>query len=195
MNSSNKAVAEIRAELAAEDNAQNNNRFQFLGFDTETRPKFHKGHDNHPPALIQLATKSTAYLFRLTFQGMSMNAKTGEVMTESLLNLLADERIIKVGVGIRKDIADLKRVYGMHCCGDGASYLDLSPIAKLRWPNVKRAGLRNLTATVLRQKLSKAQQMKNWEMTQLTPAMEAYAAADAWVSLDLLDAILGDSSI
>ena len=39
--------------------------------------------------------------------------------------------------------------------------------------------------------MSKAQQMKNWEMEHLTSAMMDYAAADAFVALDLLTAILG----
>jgi ribonuclease D len=34
--------------------------------------------------------------------------------------------------------------------------------------------------------------MKNWEMEHLTSAMMDYAAADAFVSLDLLTAIIGD---
>jgi len=190
--SSNRAAAEIRAELSLsirQGSIQQDDVAQFLGFDTETRPKFHKGGDENPPALIQLATQTTAYLFRLTFDGMNQNADS--VMTESLLSLLRDQSIIKVGIGIHKDVEDLKRAYGAYCCGDSTSYLDLGPMVTFRWPKIKRAGLRNLTATVLRRKLSKAQQMKNWELKRLTPAMEAYAAADAWVSLDLLAAIVG----
>mmetsp|Transcript_24457 Transcript_24457/g.51228 ORF Transcript_24457/g.51228 Transcript_24457/m.51228 type:complete len:398 (-) Transcript_24457:403-1596(-) len=200
--SSDRAVAEIRAELSSDHKQYRNQRknnsqqqgnpsFSYLGFDTETRPKFHQGGDPHPPALIQLATQTTAYLFRLTFQGANHKTSEGMTMTKSLQNLLCDLNIIKVGIGIHKDVEDLKHAYGADCCGDGTSYLDLAPVVNLRWPKIKRAGLRNLTATVLRRKLSKAQQMKNWEMKRLTPAMEAYAAADAWVSLDLLAAIVG----
>lgn len=203
--SSDRAVAEIRAELSSDhlnhrnqtfigknnSQQQRNSSFRYLGFDTETRPKFHQGGDPHPPALIQLATQTTAYLFRMTFQGANHKASEGMTMTKSLQSLLCDPNIIKVGIGIHKDVEDLKQAYGVDCCGDGTSYLDLTPVVNLRWPKIKRAGLRNLTATVLRRKLSKAQQMKNWEMKRLTPAMEAYAAADAWVSLDLLAAIVG----
>eukprot|EP00578_Thalassiosira_sp_NH16_P029175 CAMPEP_0181104392 /NCGR_PEP_ID=MMETSP1071-20121207/15401_1 /TAXON_ID=35127 /ORGANISM="Thalassiosira sp., Strain NH16" /LENGTH=319 /DNA_ID=CAMNT_0023187583 /DNA_START=391 /DNA_END=1346 /DNA_ORIENTATION=- len=181
------AVAEIRTELsprqrrmAGNDNAHDGS-FQYLGFDTETRPKFQKGGANNPPALIQLATQTTAYLFRLSHQG-----HTTAVMTDSLRDLLADEGIVKVGIGVHGDVNELNRVYD-GCCGDGTSYLDLGPLARLRWPKIQRVGLRNLTATILRFKLSKAQQMKNWE-GRLTPAMEAYAAADALVALDLLTA-------
>ncbi|KAL9185814.1 hypothetical protein ACHAXT_003591 [Thalassiosira profunda] len=166
------------------DGAESHHKsFQYLGFDIEVKPKYAKGDYHHPPALVQLATPTTAYLFRLTYQGMDAAAT---VMTEALLSLLADSTIIKVGVGIMKDVEDLKRAHGAHCCGDGTSYLDLGHLVKTRWPKIQRPGLRNLTATVLRFRLSKAQQMKNWEMAVLTPAMQAYAAADAHVSLDLL---------
>jgi hypothetical protein len=113
-------------------------------------------------------------------------------MTDSLMKLLSDPSVIKVGIGVLNDARELNRVHGRDCCGDGSSYLDLGPLAGMRWPNVRRTGLRNLTATVLGYRLSKAQQMKNWEMAHLTPAMEAYAAADAHVALDLLAAIVGE---
>ncbi len=99
--------------------------------------------------------------------------------------------IIKVGAGIHADIMELNRIYGANTCGDGTSYLDLAPLVGQRWPAIRRPGLRNLTATVLGYQLSKAQQMKNWEMEHLTSAMMDYAAADAFVALDLLTAILG----
>ena len=168
-----------------DDDENDANSFQYVGFDTETKPKFNRGGENHPPALVQIATESTAYLFRLTFGG-------GCVMTDSLMKLLSDPSVIKVGIGVLNDARELNRVHGRDCCGDGSSYLDLGPLAGMRWPNVRRTGLRNLTATVLGYRLSKAQQMKNWEMAHLTPAMEAYAAADAHVALDLLAAIVGE---
>lgn len=193
---SDRAVAAIRTELAMQqrcggggsDGDDHVDGVHYLGFDTETRPKFRKGGENHDPALLQLATQTTAYLFRLTYHGMERHAS---VMTESLRNLLSDATIIKVGVGIHHDASELNRVHGPHnCCGDCTSFLDIGPLATLRWPSLKRVGLRNLTATVLRMRLSKAQQMKNWEMKRLTPAMVAYAAADAFVALDLIAAIM-----
>jgi len=189
---SNVAVALIRKELTSfdkdGDTTTSSTSFQYLGFDTETRPKFNKGGNNHPPALLQLATSTTAYLFRLKHEGM--HPTTNCPMTEALHALLVDTSIIKVGVGIHEDITELQRTYGQSTCGNGSSYLDLGPLAKIRHPQIKRAGLRNLTATLLNWKLSKAQQMKNWEMKTLTVAMEAYAASDALVALDLLAAII-----
>ncbi len=207
---SERAVGDIRAELLStaarrrrcrggdgiadrdddDDDEDGANSFQYVGFDTETRPKFHRGGKNHPPALIQIATESTAYLFRLTFRSANGDC----AMTDSLTKLLSDPDIVKVGIGIRNDARELECAHGRGCCGDGSSYLDLGPLVGLRWPGVRRAGLRNLAATVLGYRLSKAQQMKNWEEARLTPAMVAYAASDAHVALDLLAAIVGGSS-
>ena len=199
---SDRAVGNIRAHLLSttKDDGRINHdgmtlsSFHYVGFDTETRPKFHKGGNNHPPALLQIATETTAYLFRLVYVEGNHYRHNGAdtAMTTALISLLSDPTIIKVGVGIHADIKELNRIYGPNTCGDGTSYLDLAPLVGQRWPAIRRPGLRNLTATVLGYKLSKAQQMRNWEMEHLTSAMMDYAAADAFVSLDLLTAIIGD---
>ena len=40
-----------------------------LGFDTETRPSFKRG-ENHPVALLQLASETDAFLFQLRDLGL-----------------------------------------------------------------------------------------------------------------------------
>mmetsp|Transcript_29430 Transcript_29430/g.67136 ORF Transcript_29430/g.67136 Transcript_29430/m.67136 type:complete len:354 (-) Transcript_29430:1064-2125(-) len=184
-----RAVRDIRAELSVSQRKMrgSSHQFRFLGFDTETKPKFHKGGGNHPPALLQLGTPTSAYLIRLRCEGMKQGHS---VMTEDLVNLLSDPSIIKVGVGIRSDATELNRVYN-NCCGDLCSYQDLMPLSKLRYPKLTRRGLRNLTATVLRRNLPKSCQMSNWER-QLSESMITYAAADALVSLDLLNDLIGE---
>lgn len=195
------AVASIRAELQQQRRQRQQadgggtandggSAFQFLGFDVEVKPKFHKGGRPNPVALIQLATKTTAYLFRLKCQGMGAPGAGGGAWTQELSNLLSDGSIIKVGVGIRNDVQMLQSTYGANVCGDATSYLDLTELVKVKWPLIRRCGLRNLTATVLGWRLSKAQQMKNWEMKDMTNAMMEYAAADAFVALDLLGGIV-----
>ena len=156
---SQSAVASIRSELQQQagggDGAGSANdgrsAFQYLGFDVEIKPKFHKGGQPNPVALVQLATKTTAYLFRLKFQGMGApgSAAGGGAWTSELSNLLSDGSIIKVGVGIRNDVQTLQNTYGANVCGDATSYLDLTELVKIKWPLIRRCGLRNLTATVL----------------------------------------------
>ena len=194
---SRSAVASIRSELQQQQaggggGGGGQSAFQYLGFDVEIKPKFHKGGQPNPVALVQLATKTTAYLFRLKFQGMGApgSAAGGGAWTSELSNLLSDGIIIKVGVGIRNDVQTLQNTYRANVCGDATSYLDLTELVKIKWPLIRRCGLRNLTATVLGWRLSKAQQMKNWEMKDMTNAMLEYAAADAFVALDLLGALV-----
>ena len=69
-----------------------------LGFDTETRPSFRKGEFYHV-ALLQLATHECCYLFRLNKIPLS----------SELVSLLEDEKIKKVGVGIRDDVIALQK--------------------------------------------------------------------------------------
>lgn len=187
---SNAAVLSIRKELDAETYSYDTTTattFTYLGLDTETRPKFHKG-DPYPPALMQIATSTTAYLFRLTYDNKIIGQKCP--MTKSLHALLADPSIIKIGVGIHKDIVEIKQFYGPKWCGDGTSYLDLRHIVNTRWPNLRRRGLRPLTATVLHYRLNKSQQMADWGQEEYSPAMMQYAANDAFVALDLFYKIM-----
>ena len=198
---SQSSVASIRAELQQQQQQQQS-AFQFLGFDVEIKPKFHKGGTPNPVALIQLATQTTAYLFRVKFQGMrahgggagagagAPSGGGGGAWTPELRHLLSDAATIKVGVGIHNDVRTLQDTYGAQVCGDATSYLDLTGLIKVKWPLIRRCGLRNLAATVLGWRLSKAQQMKNWEVKEMTNAMMEYAAADAFVALDLLEAIV-----
>jgi len=60
-----------------------------IGFDTETKPAFKKGVFNHV-ALLQLSTKTQAFLIRLNQIGLS----------KKICDILANPEIIKPGVAI-----------------------------------------------------------------------------------------------
>ena len=64
-------------------------RESVLGFDTETRPTFRKGARPNPTCLVQLATKTRAYLFRL---------ERGKPLPSPLRTLLEDASVQKVGI-------------------------------------------------------------------------------------------------
>ena len=72
-----------------------------LGFDTETKPVFRKGHSN-PPALIQLATSTTVYLFHIS--------KLRNHNFDALLPIFCDSSILKTGISIHNDVTDLQEV-------------------------------------------------------------------------------------
>jgi ribonuclease D len=137
-----------------------------LGFDTETRPSFRKGEFYHV-ALLQLASYECCYLFRLNKIPLSAE----------LTSLLEDERIIKVGVGVRDDIIALQK--RLHFNPGG--FLDLAE--KTRISKSMSLSLRSLCGMYLNQRLSKGAKVTNWESPVLTEAQAKYAANDAFVSL------------
>ena len=69
-----------------------------MGFDTESRPSFRKGPNNRI-ALLQLATGDDAFLFRIN--------KTK--LPETLIRILSDPDLVKVGAAIRDDIKGLQK--------------------------------------------------------------------------------------
>ena len=135
-----------------------------LGFDTETKPIFKKGGKNSV-SLIQLSTGDLACLFRINKIGFP----------EELINLLSDPSVIKAGVAVHDDIRFLKGVKKFSPGG----FVDLQSFVK--YYGIKSSGLKKLTAIVLGFRISKRQQVTDWEAGQLTEAQQVYAATDAWV--------------
>ena len=135
-----------------------------LGFDTETRPSFTKGKINRV-ALLQLATATEAFLFRLC----KMN------IPKSLLALLSDPNILKIGTAIKNDIDVLKQAAKMIPHG----FVDLQDMVQKF--NIKNIGLAKMSGIVLGVRISKSQQLSNWENDILTEAQQRYAATDAWM--------------
>jgi len=136
-----------------------------LGFDTETRPSFSKGPNNRT-ALLQLATGNNAFLFRIN--------KTK--LPDTLVRILSDSDIIKVGAAIRDDIKGLQK------------YSDFAPAGFIDLQNyvsdfgIESNGLRKLAGIVLNFRISKRYQVSNWENKKLSEGQLKYAATDAWVS-------------
>jgi len=137
---------------------------QVLGFDTETKPSFKKGKKNKV-SLIQLANDELACLIRINKIGMP----------PQLAGLLADENVIKAGVAVHDDIRFLKSVRGF----DPLGFVDLQKF--VRDYGIQVSGLKKLAAIVLGFRISKRQQVTDWEADQLSEAQIVYAATDAWV--------------
>ena len=139
-----------------------------LGFDTETRPSFKKG-EYYPPALIQLATASCVYLFRIS--------KTETFAP--LLALLESQDILKTGVAIKDDVKELRRMEDFQPAG----FVEIADITvKLGYEN---RGHRPLAALLLGGRISKAAQVSNWAREELDNKQIRYAATDAWISREI----------
>lgn len=151
-------------------------KFPFLGFDTETRPSFKKGQVNNV-ALLQLSTDEKAYLFRLNHFDL----------TKSLLKLLADPKIVKAGAAIRDDIKTLQ--INRHF--EPGGFVELQDEAKNL--GINNFSLKKLAGIVLDCKISKAQQLSNWEAEELSEAQLRYAATDAWISYKIYESFSGNN--
>jgi ribonuclease D len=147
---------------------------EILGFDTETRPSFRRGRRNNV-SLLQLANARIACLFRINHIGIP----------DELVDLLSDRNIIKSGVALHDDIRFLKNVRRFEPDG----FIDLQKL--VREYNIESTGLKKLTAIVLGFRISKSQQVTNWEATSLTDAQKLYAATDAWVCYEIYKKLKG----
>jgi ribonuclease D len=139
-----------------------------LGFDTETKPTFKKGRLNNV-SLIQISTGDLACLFRINKIGFP----------EELIKLLSDPAVIKAGVAVHDDIRFLKSVKKFTPAG----FVDLQSFVKQY--GIQSSGLKKLAAIVLGFRISKRQQVTDWEAVQLTEAQQIYAATDAWVCYEI----------
>lgn len=145
---------------------------KFIGFDTETKPAFKKGVFNKV-ALLQLSIKDQAFLFRLNRIGLP----------KEICKILANPKVKKAGVAINDDIKALNKLHPFIAKG----FVELQDNAKLL--GITDFSLKKLTAITCGFRISKGQQLSNWEAEVLTEAQQIYAATDAWVGLEILENI------
>jgi ribonuclease D len=137
-----------------------------LGVDTESRPSFTKG-VHYPTALVQIATEERCYLFRLTHIGMP----------KELAEIFSDPDICKVGLAFKDDLNGLRRRRDFK----PRNCIDLQSIAGKY--GILDLGLQKMFAICFEKKISKSQQLTNWENSHLTPEQARYASTDAWATL------------
>ena len=141
-----------------------------LGFDTETRPSFKKGRKNKV-SLLQLANSEVACLFRINRIGIP----------DELLAILSDPDVIKAGVAIHDDIRFLTGIRKFNPEG----FIDLQGFVKEY--GIQNSGLKKLAAIILGFRISKRQQVTDWEAVELSEAQQIYAATDAWVCHEIFN--------
>lgn len=144
-----------------------------VGIDTETRPAFTKG-VNYNVALIQISTVSKCYLVRVN--------KTG--YPDYLINFLEDESIKKIGLSLTDDIKRLNAATKFNPNG----FLDLQHFVKDY--GIVDNGLSRVFAIIFEKRISKGQQLTNWEADKLTESQQLYAATDAWACLQIYNELI-----
>ncbi|MBO4818076.1 MAG: 3'-5' exonuclease domain-containing protein 2 [Bacteroidales bacterium] len=140
-----------------------------IGFDTESRPSFTANQPHYGVSLLQLSGAEKAFLFRIKTLGMQ----------KKLCNILSNENIIKVGAAVTDDIRGLQK------------YTDFTPggfvdLQKIVWEyGIKDKSVKKMAAIILKVRISKTQQLSNWEAESLSDSQKAYAATDAWVCREM----------
>ncbi len=141
-----------------------------LGFDTETRPIFHKGRA-HKVSLLQVSNRNTCFLFRLNHTGF----------TPAIKRLLEDTAVTKIGLSWHDDLLGLHRL-GEFTPGNFVELQTLAPEV-----GIEDKSLQKLYANLFHQKISKAQRLTNWESDILKDNQKLYAATDAWTCIQIYD--------
>ena len=152
----NRAIAYLRSQ-------------KIIGFDTETRPTFSQEQPRYGVALLQLSGPDKAFLFRINKIGMHRR----------LCNLLASEKTVKVGAAIHDDIRGLQKKHDFV----PAKFIDLQKIV-CEW-GIRDKSVKKMAAIILGFRVSKTQQLSNWEAENLSESQCRYAATDAWVCREM----------
>ena len=139
-----------------------------LGIDTETRPSFKKGRQ-YLVSLLQVSTREVCFLFRLNFLGLNYD----------IVRLLEDTTVPKVGLSLHDDILSLHK-RGKFTPGN---FIDLQD--HMKELGIKDLSLQKLYANIFGLKISKTQQLSNWEADILSDKQKLYAATDAWACIQL----------
>lgn len=152
----NRAIAYLRSQ-------------KVIGFDTETRPCFSPNQPRYGVSLLQLSGPEKAFLFRVKNMGMHRR----------LCNLLSDDRIIKAGAAVHDDIRGLQKLRDFVPGG----FVDLQ---KIVWEyGIRDKSVKKMTGIILGFRISKTQQLSNWEAAMLSESQCRYAATDAWVCREM----------
>jgi ribonuclease D len=145
---------------------------KILGFDTETRPAFRKGRRN-PVSLLQLSTEFHAFIFRVGLVGLP----------NPLVQLLESRDVIKVGAAVHDDLIELAQVRRFKPEG----FLDIQKYVEAF--GIENKAVAKLAGIVLGFRISKSQQLSNWDAETLTDAQKLYAATDAWACYKIYRAL------
>ena len=144
-----------------------------LGVDTETRPSFKKG-ETHQVALLQVSSYDVCFLFRLNQLGLSPSVK----------RLLEDKQVPKIGLSLRDDLLSLHKLADFNA----GYFIDLQD--HMREIGVEDLSLQKLYANFFAQKISKREQLTNWEADILQDKQKLYAATDAWSCIMLYEELM-----
>lgn len=146
---------------------------EILGFDTETRPSFTKGR-HYKVALLQVSTHSICFLFRLNRIGLC----------PAIVRLLESTATKKIGLSWHDDLRSLRQRGDFKEKG----FFELqSHMVEL---GIEDMSLAKLYANLFNKKISKREQLTNWEADVLSEKQKIYASTDAWACIRLYEELV-----
>lgn len=148
-----------------------------IGFDTESRPCFSPGQQPYGVSLLQLSGEKRAFLFRLKKIGLP----------KKLCSILADPEVKKVGAAVADDFRGLQKIARFEPGG----VVDLQKIVGDY--GIRDKSVKKMAAIILGVKVSKTQQLSNWEAEALSDSQKQYAATDAWICREMYLALNSNS--
>ncbi len=144
-----------------------------LGFDTETKPVFKRGRQNKV-ALLQVSSHDTCFLFRLNRIGLC----------PAIIRLLETTKMKKIGLSWHDDLMSLHKRGDFNAKG----FIDLQD--HMRELGILDMSLAKLYANIFGERISKREQLSNWEADVLTDKQKGYAATDAWACIMIYEEYL-----
>lgn len=149
----------------------------FIGFDSEQKPTFKKGEADNGICLIQLATATKCYLIQIK---QIENLKP-------LINLLENDKIIKIGTGLKGDNEALFKQFNLRL----KATIDLENIFK-KLSSKNQIGAKKAASIILNENLQKSKNMSrsNWENKDLSDGQIKYATEDAAVVYDVINKLI-----
>jgi len=137
-----------------------------VGFDTETKPNFRKGHINSV-SLIQISTLDHSFLFRLNKLGLF----------PELIAFMESDLVAKVGLSLHDDFHMLHRIAAF----EPHNFIDLQSVVKSF--HIADSSLQKIYGIIFQGRISKSQRLSNWEASELSHGQMVYASIDAWACL------------
>lgn len=157
-------------------------RHTVVGFDTESRPTFHRHERSEGPHVIQFATLNAAFIFQVHVR------ETWDVLGK----LLASSTLIKAGFGLANDLRHLHRKFGI----TPAAMLDLNHVFH-HFGHRHSIGARGAIALLFRQRFLKSKHLttSDWATKHLTDNQLLYAANDAYAAIRVYTALAAQGLI
>jgi len=147
-----------------------------IGFDTESKPIFHKGQESDGPHVLQFSTPQRAYIFR------SHITECHKVIRD----LLESDAIVKIGFGLKDDVSRIQKKFGIN----PRAIVDLSCSFKKNGYH-NQVGVKSAIAIVFKKRLLKSKKLttSNWSNTALSDKQILYAANDAHAAITVFHAL------